>query len=129
MPCHNTPETTTFVSSTSRMAGSPLRTGRLNLGQDLGIGERWLRQCGQPVGSREELAHPTAADFLAEHPFHGLRCQQPARLGFPGHVFGNAKVISTLTVNPCLRGIEVSPPATIDGHGSGCQTRKNKGPP
>ena len=66
-PCHSNPETTTFVSSTRRIAHSPFRAGRLDLDQHFRIGQRRFGQSRQAVGGVEQFAHPAASNLVAQH--------------------------------------------------------------
>lgn len=85
------PETTVFVSATARTGFAPLRADGPDLGLHFCFSERGQIERGQPVGFREELIHTTAAHFLADQPFNGLRCKQPGRLGFARQRIGKGE--------------------------------------
>ena len=64
----------------------------MDLGFDLGLGQRGKGHSRKAVGRFEQALDPPPAKLLAQQRFHGLRLEKTAVLGFPSYAVWEAQL-------------------------------------
>lgn len=74
-----------FVSATARMRDALTRTGCVDLGFDLSLGQGRKGYSRETIGSFEQALDPSPAKLLAKQRFQRFGLEETAGLGLSGH--------------------------------------------
>lgn len=81
-----------LVSATARMRDALTRASGVDLGFDLGLGQRRKGYSRKPIGGFEQTLDPPPAKLFTKERLHGLGLEKSAGLSLPSYTVGEAEL-------------------------------------